>query len=128
MKADQPKAANVDEYIGAFPKEVKERLQAMRKAIKSAAPKAEESISYNMPGYKYKGVLVYFGAYKNHIGFYPTSLGITAFKEELADYEISKGTMRFPHDKPFPIKIITQIVKFRVQENEEKLKEKPKKK
>jgi uncharacterized protein YdhG (YjbR/CyaY superfamily) len=75
-----------------------------------------------MPAYKCNGVLVYFGAYKNHIGFYPTGRGISAFQKELSGYEGSKGTVRFPIDKPLPMGLISKIVKFRVKENLEKKK------
>ena len=76
-------AETVDEYIAAFPKEVQQMLAQLRKIIKAAAPKAEEVISYGMPGYKYYGMLVYFAGYKNHIGFYATPAGHDEFKKEL---------------------------------------------
>jgi uncharacterized protein YdhG (YjbR/CyaY superfamily) len=111
---------NVDEYIALQPTEVREKLEKLRQAIKKAAPKAEEVISYQMPAYKFHGMLVYFAAYKNHIGFYPTGSGIIAFKNELSVYEGSKGTVRFPLDKSLPLGLISKIVKFRVKENLEK--------
>lgn len=110
-------AKNVDEYIARQPPEVQEILEKLRQAIKKAAPQAEEGISYTMPAYKYHGVLVYFGVYKTHIGFYPTGNGIAAFKKELSAYEGSKGTVRFPLDKSLPLGLITKIVKYRVKEN-----------
>lgn len=110
-------AKNVDEYIALQPPEVQEILKKLRQAIKKAAPQAEEGISYTMPAYKYHGVLVYFGAYKTHIGFYPTGNGIAAFKKELSAYEGSKGTVRFPLNKPLPLGLISKIVKYRVKEN-----------
>ena len=73
-----------------------------------------------MPAYKYHGVLVYFGGYKNHIGFYASPTGHEAFKKELSIYKSGKGSVQFPLDKPLPLKLITQIVKFRVIQNEEK--------
>lgn len=112
--------ANVDAYIKQFPPEVQAMLQKLRAAIKAAAPKAEEVISYQMPAYTYHGMLVYFAAYKNHIGFYPTGSGIEAFKKELSVYKGSKGAVQFPLDKPLPLALIKQIVKFRVQMNLEK--------
>ncbi len=112
--------ANVDAYIKQFPPEVQAMLQKLRATIKAAAPKAEELISYMMPAYKYHGVLVYFGGYKNHIGFYPTGSGIEAFKKELSVYKGSKGAVQFPLDKPLPLALIKQIVKFRVLMNLEK--------
>ncbi len=113
---------DVDEYIVFQPMEVREKLEQLRQAIKKAAPQADESISYMMPAYKFHGVLVYFGAYKNHIGFYPTGRGISAFQKELSNYEGSKGAVRFPIDKPLPLGLINKIVKFRVKENLEKKK------
>jgi uncharacterized protein YdhG (YjbR/CyaY superfamily) len=117
---------NVDEYIALQPTEVREKLEKLRQAIKKAAPKAEEVISYMMPAYKFHGVLVYFGAHKTHIGFYPTGRGISAFQKELSAYEGSKGTVRFPIDKSLPLGLISEIVKFRVKENLEKKKAKEK--
>ncbi len=110
----------VDEYIAVQPANVREKLERLRLTIKKAAPKAEEEISYMMPAYKFQGVLVYFGAYQNHIGFYPTGSGISAFKKELSVYEGSKGTVRFPIDKPLPLTLIKKIVRFRLKENEQK--------
>lgn len=112
--------ANVDAYIKQFPPEVQAMLQKLRAAIKAAAPMAEEVISYQMPAYTYNGMLVYFAAYKNHIGFYPTGSGIEAFKKELSVYKGSKGAVQFPLDKPLPLALIKQIVKFRVLMNLEK--------
>ncbi|MBK5272107.1 MAG: DUF1801 domain-containing protein [Bacteroidia bacterium] len=120
MDAKLKPAKTVDEYIKKCPLEVQVVLQKLRKTIKAAAPGSEEMISYMMPAYKYKGVLVYFGAYKTHIGFYPTAGGIAAFMKELSRYELSKGTIRFPVDKPLPFDLISKIVKFRVKKNEEK--------
>jgi uncharacterized protein YdhG (YjbR/CyaY superfamily) len=110
----------VDEYIAAFPKEVQQLLQQMRIAIKAAAPKAEELISYGMPAYKLNGMLVYFAAFKNHIGFYATPTGHKTFIKELSKYKQGKGSVQFPVEEPLPLTLITKIVKFRVKENEEK--------
>ncbi len=111
---------NVDEYISDFPEEVKKLLQQMRDAIIKAAPGAEEVISYQMPAYKYSGILVYFGAFKNHIGFYPTASGIEAFENELSTYKSSKGAVQFPLDKPLPLSLIARIVQYRLKQNREK--------
>jgi uncharacterized protein YdhG (YjbR/CyaY superfamily)/3-methyladenine DNA glycosylase AlkD len=113
-------AKNVDEYIAQFPANVKATLEKLRKGIKTAAPKAEEVISYMMPAYKYHGMLVYFAGYKNHIGFYPGAAGIAAFKDKIAVYKNAKGSVQFPIDQPLPLGLITEIVKFRVKQNEEK--------
>lgn len=107
----------IDEYIAALPEEVQATLQKLRRVIHEAAPEAQEVISYNMPAFKQNGILVYFAAFKNHIGFYPTSSGIAAFREDLSAYDTTKGTVRFPLDKPIPFKLVSKIVKFRAQEN-----------
>jgi len=111
----------VDQYIAAFPADVKKRMQQLRKTIKAAAPKADELISYQMPGYKYFGMLVYFAAFKNHIGFYPGAGGILEFYKKLSSFKSAKGSVQFPHDRPIPYDIISKIVKFRVKQNEEKI-------
>ena len=110
----------VDQYIAAFPTDVKKRMQQLRKTIKAAAPKAGEVISYQMPGYKYLGMLVYFAAYKNHIGFYPGAGGVLEFYKELSSFKSAKGSVQLPHDSPIPFETISRIVKFRVKQNEEK--------
>ena len=120
------KSNGIDHYIINFPKKTQELLETMRSTIRKAAPKAEEVISYKMPAFKYHGILVYFAAYKNHIGFYPTSSGIAAFKKEVSVYKGSKGTVQFPLDKPLPLGLIAKIVKFRVNENLENSKNKTK--
>ncbi len=109
--------SSIDEYIAAYPKEIQKILQELRATIKAAAPGAEEKISYQIPTFALKGNLVHFAAFKNHIGFYPTSSGTQAFKKELSIYDGSKGAIRFPIDKPLPLKLISKIVKFRVAEN-----------
>jgi uncharacterized protein YdhG (YjbR/CyaY superfamily) len=114
------KPENTDEYISWFPSETQKLLKQLRATIKKAAPKAEEVISYGMPAYKLNGMLVYFAAYAKHIGFYPTSSGISAFKKEISVFKWSKGAVQFPLDKPLPIALITKIVKFRVKLNQEK--------
>ena len=116
----QTKFKDVDSYIASFPEDVQTTLELVRNAIKSSAPKAEEVISYNMPAYKYLGMLVYFAGYKQHIGFYPTASGITAFKDDLSRYKNAKGSVQFPLDKPMPLSLIKKMVKFRVKENLEK--------
>jgi len=110
---------SIDEYISSFPKNVQSILEQIRRAVKDTAPKAEEAISYNMPAFKLNGNLVWFGAFKNHIGFYPRESAIEEFKEKLTGYEVSKvqGTVKFPLDKPMPLDLIKEMVKFRVKEN-----------
>jgi uncharacterized protein YdhG (YjbR/CyaY superfamily) len=108
---------NTDAYIRHAPKEVQALLTAMRRAIRLAAPKAEETISYGMPCFRLKGNLVYFAAFRHHIGFYPTASGIAAFKKELLPYKSSKGAVQFPLDRPLPLALIKKIVRFRVKES-----------
>ena len=127
MKSDLQNPKTIDEYIAGFPPETQKILQKLRKTIRKAAPDAEEKISYQMPAFSLKGILVYFAAYKNHIGFYPTASGIEAFKEEISGYKWAKGSVQFPIDKPLPLDLINQIVKFRVIENLEKANAKIKK-
>ena len=117
----------VDEYIALHPPTIKSGLDLLRKTIKSAAPGAEEMISYQMPAYKLKGMLVFFSAAKKHYGFYPTASPIIAFREKLKSYETSKGAVRFPLDKPIPVKLISDMVKWKVRENLAKEKVKNKK-
>lgn len=110
--------ANVDEYIQEFESEIKERLITLRDLIQKTAPEAVESISYGMPAYKVNGKpLVYFAGYKAHIGFYATPTGHEAFAEELSRYKQGKGSVQFPLNEPLPIKLITDMVKFRLAEN-----------
>ena len=84
----------IDEYIASFPKNVQSILEELRQAIRDSAPNAEEAISYQMPTFKLNGNLVYFAAFKHHIGFYPRTSAIEAFKKELSDYEVTKGTVQ----------------------------------
>jgi uncharacterized protein YdhG (YjbR/CyaY superfamily) len=113
---------NIDEYIASFPKEVAVMLQQLRATIRKAAPKAEEAIKYSMPVFVQNGNLVYFAAYKNHIGFYPAPRAIEEFKKELSVYKGAKGSVQFPLDKPLPLGLITKIVRFRVKLSLEKAK------
>ncbi len=112
----------VDEYIATFPQNTQTVLQEIRQIIKSAAPEAEETISYQMPAFRQNGILVWFAAFKNHIGFFPKVSAVEAFKKELSDYSVSKGTIRFPLNKPIPADLIKKIVKYRVEENSSKKK------
>lgn len=117
MKGISEVQLTVEGYIAAFPGNVQQQLDLMRKTIRSAAPKAEEMISYKMPAYKQNGMLVYFAAFKNHIGFYAMPTGHAAFKKDLAVYKQGKGSVQFPIDQPLPLKLIRAIVQFRVKEN-----------
>ncbi len=118
---------NIDEYIACFPPEIQDILQRVRSAIRKAAPQATEKISYQMPCFYLHGNLVYFAAFKKHIGFYPVSSGIAAFKNELDGLTSGKGSVQFPLNKPIPYDLITRITEFRVAENSENAKAKLKK-
>jgi uncharacterized protein YdhG (YjbR/CyaY superfamily) len=111
----QPKTIN--EYIAMFPQNVQDILKKLRRVIRQSVPGAEETISYGIPTFKLNGNLVHFAAYRNHIGFYPTSSGIEAFKKELLSYKWAKGSVQFPLDKPLPFDLVKKIVAYRVREN-----------
>jgi uncharacterized protein YdhG (YjbR/CyaY superfamily) len=111
------KPTNIEAYIASFPTDVQEQLEQVRAAVKKAAPAAEETISYGMPAFKLNGALVYFAAFKAHIGFYALPSGNAAFIKELSSYKMGKGSIQFPLDKPMPLDLIGQIVKFRTKEN-----------
>ncbi|MHB9033341.1 MAG: iron chaperone [Anaerolineae bacterium] len=108
--------ASIDEYIADHPAEIQARLQQLRKVIQAAAPDAVEGISYNMPAFSLGGALVYYSAFKRHIGFYPAPRDVAEFKEELAHYQGSKGTLQFPHNQPLPLDLVTRIVRYRARE------------
>lgn len=114
----------IDMYIALFPEDVQVKLKELRAVIKAAAPEAGERISYQMPTFTLYGNLVHFAAFNTHIGFYPAPSGIEKFKTEMEPYHTSKGTLRFPLDKPIPYDLVSRIVKFRVSENLEKAKSK----
>lgn len=107
----------MDEYIVTFPKNVQDILEKLRRTMKESAPKAEETISYDIPTFKLNGRgLVSFAAWKNHIGFYPGSSAIKAFKKELSPYKQAKGSVQFPIDEPIPFEIVKKIVKYRLKQ------------
>lgn len=121
MKTAQASPKTIEEYIAGFPPEVQQILQQIRATIRKAAPDAEEAIKYRIPTFVLNGNLVHFGAFKQHVGFYPTPSGIEAFKMELSRYEGAKGSVQFPFDKPMPLALISKIVKFRMKESQEKV-------
>lgn len=108
---------SIDEYIAQFEPAIQERLQAMRDAIRRAAPDAKEKISYGMPTFALHGNLVHFAAMKHHIGFYPGASGVETFRNKLADLGTSKGAIRFPLDQPLPLDLVDEIVRYRVLGN-----------
>lgn len=107
---------SIDQYIKSCPKEIQAKLEQLRKTILKAAPKVQEKISYGMPAFYFYENLVYFAANKNHIGFYPTASPIVVFKEQLKNYKTSKGAIQFPSDEALPLKLISDIVKLRLDE------------
>ena len=113
---------SVDDYIAAQADEVQAALHRVRATILKALPDAEELISYNIPAYKQYGrVVIYFAGWKQHYGLYgPNASTAAAFAEELAPYEVKKGTIRFPISKPVPVKLIERIAKFRAKESAER--------
>ena len=122
MDTEKTTFATIDEYIAQCPADIREKLQKLRAVIKEAAPEAVERISYQMPAFYLNGNLVYFAAFKHHIGFYPAPRRIEAFKEELSAYKGAKGSVQFPLDKPLPYDLVSRIVKFRAEENMKKKK------
>jgi uncharacterized protein YdhG (YjbR/CyaY superfamily) len=119
---------NVDQYIAGFPIDTRMLLEQIRAIILQAAPEAEEVISYQMHAYRYHGILVYFAGYAKHIGFYPGPGGIAHFKEEISGYKNAKGSVQFPLDRPLPVRLIANMVAFRMEENRAKEAAKAKKK
>jgi len=118
MKSPKKPPKDIDEYIAGFPVNVQAILEQIRSTIRETAPDAEETISYQMPTFNYKGhYLVYFAAYKNHIGFYPAPTGNADFKEELALYGAGKGTLKFPLNEQIPFDVIRKVVAYRMKEN-----------
>jgi uncharacterized protein YdhG (YjbR/CyaY superfamily) len=120
MVNNKPKT--IEEYIAGFDKPTQVILEQVRATIKKAAPTATEAIKYTMPAFVLNGNLVFYAAYKNHIGFYATPTGHNEFKDILAVYKQGKGSVQFPIDEPMPLALITRIVKFRVKENSAKAK------
>lgn len=128
MEGNKNTPESIDEYIANFPFELQEKLKMLREVIREAAPEAKEKISYQMPTFVFHGNLVHFAVFKNHIGFYPAPSGIDAFRQELSEYKGSKGAIQFPLEKPLPYPLISEIVKYRVNENIKKAEGKSKNK
>ncbi len=108
---------NIDEYIALFSPDVQEILEKIRLTIKQAAPEAQETISYKIPAFALKGILVYFAAFKKHIGFYPPVRGDAKLEKSISRYAGPKGNLQFPLDQPIPYGLIERIVKLRVKQN-----------
>jgi uncharacterized protein YdhG (YjbR/CyaY superfamily) len=115
MKSTTPNS--ISEYISVYPENIQRLLLQFHETIRAAAPGAQEMISYQMPVYKLNGILVYFAAHKNHIGFYPGIAAIEAFAYKLKEYKTSKGTVQFQYKEPIPWKLVERMVKFKAEEN-----------
>ena len=122
MKINKPQ--NIDADIALQEAFMRPKLEQIRKTIGKAAPEAEEVISYSMPAYKYHGMLVYFAAFKNHLGFYAMKDSMIYFKEKVEQYQSGIATLQFQWDKPLPVKLIMDIVKYRMKTNQDKQKAK----
>jgi uncharacterized protein YdhG (YjbR/CyaY superfamily) len=112
------KIETIEDYIAQYPGDVQRILKKLRQTIREAAPEAQEVISYRIPTFRLNGNLVHFGAFKDHIGFFPTSSARENFDKELSKYEGGRGTIKFPLDEPIPYDLVRKIVKFRVKENQ----------
>ena len=110
----------IDEYLAAVPEPARSTLNKIRAAIRAAAPQAVETISYRIPAFRYKGVLVWFAAFSDHCSLFPTAAVIEQFKSELKNYTTSKGTILFPTNKPLPATLVRKMVKARVAQIESK--------
>lgn len=117
MNTSKLEFRDVDEYHALFPANIQKILEQLRLTIKQAAPQSNETISYGMPAFRQNKVLVYYAVHKEHIGFYPTPNPIIHFKEELTEYDTSKGAVHFPIHKPLPLTLIKKMVEFRVDED-----------
>jgi uncharacterized protein YdhG (YjbR/CyaY superfamily) len=126
MKTKQNKSSKkfttISGYISLFPKDVKAKLETIRKMVKKLVPQAEEKISYQIPSFKLNGAyLIYFAGWKEHISLYPISGNLPLLKKDLVGYRTSKGTVQFPLDKPLPLALIRKIILYRVRENGKKV-------
>ncbi|HEY0767570.1 MAG TPA: DUF1801 domain-containing protein [Steroidobacteraceae bacterium] len=117
MTTGRVRPQNIDAYIAAFSPEVQAILERIRLTIGNAAPDAQEAISYHIPTFTLSGALVYFAAFKKHIGFYPPVRGDASLEKALSPYAGEKGNLRFPLDQPIPYGLIERIVKLRVKQN-----------
>jgi uncharacterized protein YdhG (YjbR/CyaY superfamily) len=120
MNTKKSRPDTVAEYIKAAAKEAQSKLRQMRASIRACAPGATEGLKYGLPAFSYKRILVVYAAHSQHIGFYPTPSGVSAFKKELAKFTTAKGSIQFPLEKPLPLPLIRKITAFRVRESLEK--------
>jgi uncharacterized protein YdhG (YjbR/CyaY superfamily) len=129
MKPERPTPKTIDEYIAGFPHDIQAILEQIRATIKQAAPDAQEAIAYHMPTFKQHGYLIFFAAFKRHIGMYGNvGAAIETFKDQLSAYATPKGALKFPYDQPIPLDLIGKIVALRLEENLASAKAAPRKK
>lgn len=118
MPKEKTKFATVESYINTFPEDIQFLLEVIRETIREGAPEAEEVISYNIPAYKFHGMLIFYSAYKNHISIsIPPSQVYDVFKDELSAYKVSKSAIQLPLNQPLPLKLIKDMTRFRINEN-----------
>jgi uncharacterized protein YdhG (YjbR/CyaY superfamily) len=117
VKQKKPRPQTISEYIDAAPKDARKKLREMRAASRASAPGAKESLKWGMPAFSHRRILVIFGAFQHHIGFYPTSSAVKAFAKELAKFPGRRGSIQFPLDQPLPLPLIRKITAFRVRES-----------
>jgi uncharacterized protein YdhG (YjbR/CyaY superfamily) len=120
MKPPKPDHEGVDAYIASFPEAIQRLLTALRHTVRKVAPDAIEKLSYKMPTYYQEGNLLYFAAFKDHVSIFPGVQAVIAFEKKTANYRTSKGTIQFPLDEPLPIKLIEEVVRYRVKERKRK--------
>ena len=125
-KNANPQPKTVDEYLAALPEPVRINLAALRQAIKNAVPEAEETISYQMPGYKWHGMLAWFAAFKNHYSLFVKPAVLNAFKDRLSAYGTTKSALHFPNDTPAPVQLVMEILRHAAAVNVEKTERKQK--
>jgi uncharacterized protein YdhG (YjbR/CyaY superfamily) len=119
MISTKTRPKTIDEYIRAAPREAQKKLREMRACIRAVAPEATESLKWGMPAFSYRRILVTFAAFKNHIGFYPTSSAVTAFAKDLSKFSTARGSIQFPLERPVPLSLVRKITAFRVKESVE---------
>jgi uncharacterized protein YdhG (YjbR/CyaY superfamily) len=120
MTPKRARPQNVTAYIDAAPKEARKKLREMRSQIRASAPGAKESLKWGMPAYSYRRILVMFGGFKHHIGFFPTAAAMKAFAKDLSKFTTGRGSIQFPLENPLPLALIHKLVAFRVRQSIEK--------
>jgi uncharacterized protein YdhG (YjbR/CyaY superfamily) len=120
MDTKKAKPKSIDDYIDVAPEAAQRKLHEMRACIRKAAPGADETLKYGMPAFCYQRILVIFGGFKHHIGFYPTGRAMRPFAKELAKFKTARGSIQFPLDRPLPLALIRKITAQRVRNSIEK--------